>query len=75
MHFARLGTLDGFSFDSEDEIDNLPKAIAQTDENDAAEVQPVGKTKRAKKTSVCSPPLVIFNTHESLIDRNSVFRV
>ncbi|XP_073297811.1 uncharacterized protein [Primulina huaijiensis] len=45
------GTLDGFSFDSEDEIDNLPKAIAQTDEIDAAEDQPVGKTKRAKKTS------------------------
>ncbi|XP_073145693.1 uncharacterized protein [Henckelia pumila] len=45
------GTLDGFSFDSEDELDNLPKAIAQTDQNEAAEDQPDAKTKRAKKTS------------------------
>ncbi|KAG8381635.1 hypothetical protein BUALT_Bualt06G0142100 [Buddleja alternifolia] len=43
------GTLDGFSFDSEDEAD---KATAQADQQEAAEEQADGKTKRkADKTS------------------------
>ncbi|KAK2635009.1 hypothetical protein Ddye_029801 [Dipteronia dyeriana] len=40
------GTLDGFSFDSEDEADKIPKATShQTDQNDGVEVQTNGKTK------------------------------
>ncbi|KAK0593157.1 hypothetical protein LWI29_032030 [Acer saccharum] len=40
------GTLDGFSFDSEDEADKIPKATShQTDQNDGVEVQANGKTK------------------------------
>ncbi|KAL2558880.1 DNA-binding protein BIN4 [Forsythia ovata] len=46
------GTLDGFSFDSEDETDNLPKATAQADQHETAEEQPTGRTKRkTEKTS------------------------
>ncbi|KAH6813621.1 double-stranded DNA binding protein [Perilla frutescens var. frutescens] len=37
------GTLDGFSFDSEEEAD---KAIVEADQEEAAEEQPDGKTKR-----------------------------
>ncbi|KAL0299784.1 UNVERIFIED_CONTAM: DNA-binding protein BIN4 [Sesamum radiatum] len=44
------GTLDGFSFDSEDEND---KSITQVDQHEAAEEQPDGKSKRKPdKTSV-----------------------
>ncbi|KAK3232162.1 hypothetical protein Dsin_004043 [Dipteronia sinensis] len=40
------GTLDGFSFDSDDEADKIPKATShQTDQNDGVEVQTNGKTK------------------------------
>ncbi|XP_010244442.1 PREDICTED: DNA-binding protein BIN4 [Nelumbo nucifera] len=41
------GTLDGFSFDSEEETDKIPTAVAcQTDQNDEAEEQQTtGKTK------------------------------
>ncbi|KAK4381084.1 DNA-binding protein BIN4 [Sesamum angolense] len=47
------GTLDGFSFDSEDENE---KSIAQADQHEAAEEQPDGKSKRKPdKTSI---PLV-----------------
>ncbi|KAI9157156.1 hypothetical protein LWI28_017667 [Acer negundo] len=47
------GTLDGFSFDSEDEADKIPKATShQTDQNDGVEVQGNGKTKtKAAKPS------------------------
>ncbi|KAL2542393.1 DNA-binding protein BIN4 [Abeliophyllum distichum] len=46
------GTLDGFSFDSEDEADNLLKATAQADQQETAEEQPMGRTKRkTEKTS------------------------
>ncbi|XP_059628878.1 DNA-binding protein BIN4 [Cornus florida] len=47
------GTLDGFSFDSEDEAEKMPKAISgQTDQNEGTEEQPNGKTKaKAGKTS------------------------
>ncbi|KAL3837995.1 hypothetical protein ACJIZ3_022586 [Penstemon smallii] len=48
------GTLEGFSFDSEDEPDNLPKPTAQTDQQEAAEEQPVGKTKRKAAKTVGS---------------------
>ncbi|KAL3524504.1 hypothetical protein ACH5RR_017338 [Cinchona calisaya] len=44
------GTLDGFLFDSEDEVDNLPKAL--TNQGDVAEEQSKGKTKqKAEKAS------------------------
>ncbi|XP_015878598.3 DNA-binding protein BIN4 [Ziziphus jujuba] len=47
------GTLDGFSFDSEEEGDKLPKTAAhQTDGNEDIEEQTNGKTKgKANKTS------------------------
>ncbi|KAF3432705.1 hypothetical protein FNV43_RR23807 [Rhamnella rubrinervis] len=47
------GTLDGFSFDSEEEGDKLAKPIShQTDDNEDVEEQPNGKAKgKAKKTS------------------------
>lgn len=55
IYFVHVGTLDGFSFDSEEEGDKLPKAAAhQTDRNEDIEEQPKGKTKgKANKTSVC----------------------
>lgn len=50
------GTLDGFSFDSEDEADNLPKATAHADQHDVAEEQPKGRAKRkTEKTSGAAP--------------------
>ncbi|XP_048231374.1 DNA-binding protein BIN4 isoform X2 [Ricinus communis] len=47
------GTLEGFSFDSEDEAEKMPKPVShQTDQNDGNEEQMNGKTKRkAKKSS------------------------
>lgn len=41
------GTLEGFSFDSEDETDKITKATAhQTDQNEGVEEPANGKTKR-----------------------------
>ncbi|XWS38083.1 hypothetical protein CRYUN_Cryun19dG0100400 [Craigia yunnanensis] len=50
------GTLDGFSFDSEDEFDKMPKAIPhQTDQNEGIDRQINGKAKgKAEKTSMAS---------------------
>lgn len=54
-HLALIGTLEGFSFDSEDEAEKIPKAIPhQTDQNEDIDGQMNGKSKgRADKTSVC----------------------
>ncbi|MBA0796101.1 hypothetical protein Gohar_006899 [Gossypium harknessii] len=50
------GTLEGFSFDSEDEAEKMPKAIPhQTDQNEDIDGQMNGKSKgRADKTSMVS---------------------
>ncbi|PPS11182.1 hypothetical protein GOBAR_AA09456 [Gossypium barbadense] len=50
------GTLEGFSFDSEDEAEKIPKAIPhQTDQNEDIDGQMNGKSKgRADKTSMVS---------------------
>ncbi|KAL5805395.1 hypothetical protein ACOSQ3_032195 [Xanthoceras sorbifolium] len=47
------GTLEGFSFDSEDEADKIAKATSHpTDQNDGVDVQTNGKTKtKAEKSS------------------------
>ncbi|KAE8710726.1 DNA-binding protein BIN4-like isoform X2 [Hibiscus syriacus] len=47
------GTLEGFSFDSEDEAEKMSKAVPhQTDQNEEIDVQMKGKSKgRAEKTS------------------------
>ncbi|KAJ9166922.1 hypothetical protein P3X46_021611 [Hevea brasiliensis] len=47
------GTLEGFSFDSEDEADKMPKAIShETDQNEGNEEQTNGRTKgKAEKSS------------------------
>lgn len=47
-----VGTLEGFSFDSEDEADK--QTVPQADETEGAEPQTNGKGRRkAEKTSVC----------------------
>ena len=50
------GILEGFSFDSDDEADKMPKASTrQTDQNEGDEEQTNGKTKgKAEKASVCT---------------------
>ncbi|XP_038993419.1 DNA-binding protein BIN4-like [Hibiscus syriacus] len=50
------GTLEGFSFDSEDEAEKMSKAVPhQTDQNEEIDVQMKGKSKgRAEKTSTAS---------------------
>ncbi|GMI76527.1 brassinosteroid-insensitive4, MIDGET [Hibiscus trionum] len=50
------GTLEGFSFDSEDEAEKMPKAIPhQADQNEEIDGQMNGKSKgRAEKTSMAS---------------------
>ncbi|XVF12791.1 hypothetical protein REPUB_Repub08aG0150200 [Reevesia pubescens] len=50
------GTLDGFSFDSDDEFDKMPKAVPhQTDQNEGVDGEMNGKAKRkAEKTSMAS---------------------
>lgn len=49
-----VGTLEGFSFDSEDDVDDLSKATLPTNQNGDAEEQPNGKNKqRSQKPSVC----------------------
>lgn len=49
-----VGTLEGFSFDSEDDVDDLPKATLPANQNGDAEEQPNGKNKqRSQKPSVC----------------------
>lgn len=46
------GTLEGFSFDSEDETDKITKATAlQTDQNEGVEELANGKTKRKPEKS------------------------
>lgn len=54
--FLHAGMLEGFSFDSDDEADKIPKASThQTDQNEGDEEQTNGKTKgKAGKASVCS---------------------
>ena len=49
------GTLDGFSFDSDDDADKMPKTVTnQTDQNEGDGEQSNTKTKtKAEKTSVC----------------------
>lgn len=51
-----LGTLEGYSFDSDDDADKVPKTVTnQTDQNEddgeQSNVKP--KSKKAEKTSVC----------------------
>lgn len=46
------GTLDGFSFDSEEEPDNLPKKAAEGNQNEAIEDETNGKTERKAKKSL-----------------------
>ncbi|XP_019179876.1 PREDICTED: DNA-binding protein BIN4-like isoform X2 [Ipomoea nil] len=46
------GTLDGFSFDSEEEADNLPKKTAEGNQNEAIEDETNGKTERKAKKSL-----------------------
>lgn len=67
-YFVCAGTLDGFSFDSEEEGDKLPKTAAhQTDGNEDIEEQTNGKTKgKANKTSVCFYPSIIWNIFNEL---------
>lgn len=50
------GILEGFSFDSDDEAEKMPKASTrQTDQNEGDEEQTNGKTKgKAEKASVCT---------------------
>lgn len=59
LQFALVGTLEGFTFDSEDEADKIPKAMSrQSDENEGVDEQNNGKNKRkAVKSSVCSESL------------------
>ena len=54
--FMYAGIIEGFSFDSEDEADKMPKfSTRQTDQNEGDEKQTNGKTKgNAEKASVCS---------------------
>ncbi|TYI69090.1 hypothetical protein E1A91_D08G130800v1 [Gossypium mustelinum] len=56
MFLDLKGTLEGFSFDSEDEAEKMPKAIPhQTDQNEDIDGQMNGKSKgRADKTSMVS---------------------
>ncbi|XP_031124458.1 DNA-binding protein BIN4-like [Ipomoea triloba] len=46
------GTLDGFSFDSEEEADNLPKKAVEGNQNEAIEDETNGKTERKAKKSL-----------------------
>ncbi|XP_019160575.1 PREDICTED: DNA-binding protein BIN4-like isoform X2 [Ipomoea nil] len=46
------GTLDGFSFDSEEEADNLPKKAVEGNQNEAIEDETNGKTERKTKKSL-----------------------
>lgn len=46
------GTLEGFSFDSEDDVDDLPKATLSANQNEDGEERPNGKNKqRSQKPS------------------------
>jgi hypothetical protein len=59
-----LGTLEGFSFDSEDEADKMPKAVSH--QNEDVEEQANGKTKgKPEKTSVCFR--TFFSSSESIL--------
>lgn len=60
------GTLDGFSFDSEEEADNLPKKADEGNQNEAIEDETNGKTERkAKKSLVCI--MVFFYLFKEII--------
>ena len=58
--FMYAGIIEGFSFDSEDEADKMPKSSTrQTDQNEGDEKKTNGKTKgKAEKASVCSPSVI-----------------
>ncbi|KAG1364511.1 putative DNA-binding protein BIN4-like [Cocos nucifera] len=55
------GTLDGFSLDSEEEADKLPKSsVHQSDQSNENGDQTYMKTKgKAKKSSICSQSWLI----------------
>ena len=60
LYCERLGTLDGFSFDSDEEAD---KPVVEADQQEAGEEQPAdGKTK--KKTDKKTVWLLLHTTHE-----------
>lgn len=63
--FAWVGTLEGFSFGSEDEADKIPKAIShQTDQNEGNGEQTNGKTKaKAEKSSVWFPTFLGYSMY------------
>ncbi|CAH9070776.1 unnamed protein product [Cuscuta epithymum] len=48
------GTLDGYSFDSDEEVDNLPKKAGEDKQNEATEDEKKGKTKRKAKKPVAA---------------------
>lgn len=56
-----IGTLDGFTFDSDEEADNLPRQASQGDQNENVDNQTNGNVKaKTKKASVGS---VLFLYH------------
>lgn len=56
-----IGTLDGFTFDSDEEAENLTQPASQGDQNENVDHQTNGNVKaKAKKASVCS---VLFGYH------------
>lgn len=61
LSFACVGTLDGFSFDSEDEAEKITKVSSSpTDQNEAVEGLNKKSKNKAEKSSVCFEAL-IFN--------------
>lgn len=56
-----IGTLDGFTFDSDEEAENLRRPASQGDQNENVDHQINGNVKaKAKKASVC---FVLFVYH------------
>lgn len=57
-----IGTLDGFTFDSDEEAENLPRPASQGDQNENVDDQTNGNVKakaKTKKASVCSVLFVL----------------
>lgn len=52
--FASVGTLDGFSFDSEDDAEKITKAASPADQNEPVEGLNTKSKNKAEKSSVCS---------------------
>lgn len=70
-----VGTLEGFSFESDDEADKMPKSTHQTDQNNGTEEQSKGKTKGKAAKTVTPGTSTIFERNAIACVNGLIFSI